>query len=548
MASLENRSDSGVAADLAEALRGELELALLVVDEAGLLELLGQLRELLEAAGGVVAEEVAGPVDVDLGQGAGRRRAAQHLLELVEVAELVEHLGRLGEPERVLAGEVVAPLPAHLREQLLEVAAELVHLPAQVHVLEQRLGQPLQLRPLLGRHRVHHRLHGRHALGHDLEQLVEGGGVLREEVAVALHELLEGRLGVLAGLLHGEQVVEVVEHVLHALHGLGAHLLHGPGHLVEVALRHLLAELVHQLVELLAASLEVNSYCWSSCTIPARSGGSMSSCRLRSSTTWSVISWRRGVAALPRLLGELVEALPLHVEHLAERLGDLLVDAAEVVALELVAPAAAQALHQVAHAHHLVAVPVAEALLHHPAQGGVEVAVVQQVVGDLLEHRVGVEVEPHLGAVPLGVPEPRRARHRRHRTDCREGSDGRRALEGSMHVDIWSDVACPWCYVGTQRFGRAVQETGRRRRRRVPVLRARPHASRSATARRSSTTSSGSSATAAACRPPTPGSPPPAPSSASTSGGRACGAPTRSTPTACWPGRSTSTAPTSSVR
>jgi predicted DsbA family dithiol-disulfide isomerase len=29
-----------------------------------------------------------------------------------------------------------------------------------------------------------------------------------------------------------------------------------------------------------------------------------------------------------------------------------------------------------------------------------------------------------------------------------------------MHVEIWSDVACPWCYVGTQRFGRAVQETG----------------------------------------------------------------------------------------
>jgi len=27
-------------------------------------------------------------------------------------------------------------------------------------------------------------------------------------------------------------------------------------------------------------------------------------------------------------------------------------------------------------------------------------------------------------------------------------------------VEIWSDVACPWCYVGTQRFGRAVEETG----------------------------------------------------------------------------------------
>ena len=29
-----------------------------------------------------------------------------------------------------------------------------------------------------------------------------------------------------------------------------------------------------------------------------------------------------------------------------------------------------------------------------------------------------------------------------------------------MHVDIWSDVACPWCYVGTERFARAVEETG----------------------------------------------------------------------------------------
>jgi hypothetical protein len=34
----------------------------------------------------------------------------------------------------------------------------------------------LQLRPLLGRHRVEHRLHGGHALGHDLEQLVEVSG------------------------------------------------------------------------------------------------------------------------------------------------------------------------------------------------------------------------------------------------------------------------------------------------------------------------------------------------------------------------------------
>lgn len=29
-----------------------------------------------------------------------------------------------------------------------------------------------------------------------------------------------------------------------------------------------------------------------------------------------------------------------------------------------------------------------------------------------------------------------------------------------MRVEIWSDVACPWCYVGTERFERAVAETG----------------------------------------------------------------------------------------
>lgn len=29
-----------------------------------------------------------------------------------------------------------------------------------------------------------------------------------------------------------------------------------------------------------------------------------------------------------------------------------------------------------------------------------------------------------------------------------------------MRVEIWSDVACPWCYVGVARFERAVEETG----------------------------------------------------------------------------------------
>ena len=60
-----------VLADLADAGGRELEAALLLLDEAGLLEHLGQLGQLLEAAGGVVAEQLAGPVEVDLGQRTG---------------------------------------------------------------------------------------------------------------------------------------------------------------------------------------------------------------------------------------------------------------------------------------------------------------------------------------------------------------------------------------------------------------------------------------------------------------------------------------------
>ncbi|MBK9181371.1 MAG: hypothetical protein IPM45_17780 [Acidimicrobiales bacterium] len=46
-----------------------------------------------------------------------------------------------------------------------------------------------------------------------------------------------------------EHAVELGEHVLHALHLLGAHVAHGPGHLVDVALHQLLAEPVEELLE-----------------------------------------------------------------------------------------------------------------------------------------------------------------------------------------------------------------------------------------------------------------------------------------------------------
>ena len=76
----------------------------------------------------------------------------------------------------------------------------------------------------------------------------------------------------------------------------------------------------------------MKSYCWSACTLPARSGGSWSS------------SWRRCsrevlddllaalVARRARLVDAPLDARALLVDDLVELLGDVVVDAAEVVA------------------------------------------------------------------------------------------------------------------------------------------------------------------------------------------------------------------------
>ena len=103
-----------------------------------------------------------------------------------------------------------------------------------------------------------------------------------------------------------------------------------------------------------------------------------------------------------------VDGVALLVDDVVELAGDLVVDPAEVEAVEAVLALAAQLLEQLAHALEALAVAVAQALVHHPPQRGVDVAVVEQLVGQLLEQRVAVELEPLLGAVPAGVREARR--------------------------------------------------------------------------------------------------------------------------------------------
>ena len=96
----------------------------------------------------------------------------------------------------------------------------------------------------------------------------------------------------------------------------------------------------------------------------------------------------------------------LFVDDVAQLVGDLVVHAAEVEPIEPVLALLAQLVHQLAQALQALAVAVGHALLHHPAQRAVDVAVVQQVVGDLVEERIGVEVEALLRAIPARVREP----------------------------------------------------------------------------------------------------------------------------------------------
>ena len=107
---------------------------------------------------------------------------------------------------------------------------------------------------------------------------------------------------------------------------------------------------------------------------------------------------------------QLRERPALLLDDLLELLGDLGVDTTEVELLALLAAAFAELLQQVTQARDVTTLPVPEALLHQAPQRGVDVPVIEQVVVDLRQDRVGIEVKALLGTIPARVPEPPHAR------------------------------------------------------------------------------------------------------------------------------------------
>ena len=153
------------------------------------------------------------------------------------------------------------------------------------------------------------------------------------------------------------------------------------------------------------AASSIQSYCWSSCTRPGEVGRQLvelAAALLRELVEQLLAAL---VARLAGLVDPAVDALAFLLDDLVELAGDVVVDAAEVVAVEQLAALLAQLVEHLAQALDVAAVAVAEALLQRAPQRRVEIAVVEQIVGELGEQVVGVEVEADLGAVPARVAE-----------------------------------------------------------------------------------------------------------------------------------------------
>jgi hypothetical protein len=132
-----------------------------------------------------------------------------------------------------------------------QVVGELRHLRGEVGVGHRLAHQLAELLALLGPQGGHHPVGRGLSSGEGVDQLVDVLGVLREHLAVLVHEVGEAVGGVLAARVGGQQVVEVGHHVLDRLHGLRVTVLEEalhPGELrvEDLALQHLLDRLVRR--------------------------------------------------------------------------------------------------------------------------------------------------------------------------------------------------------------------------------------------------------------------------------------------------------------
>ncbi len=219
--------------------RGHPQPVVAAGHEALALELALQLSQRLELGRGARAEVLLQRLDVHVVEGRPGVRLGHRLLQRLQVGELGDGLDRVAVPERLAALAHVHRPPLEPGSQRPQVVRQLRHLRGEVGVLQRVAHQLAQLGALLRGQRRHHPVGRGLPPGQRVDQLVDVLGVLREQVAVLVHELPEPVLGVLPARVRREQPVEVGQHVLDRLHGLGVRVVERLLQAGELRVQHL---------------------------------------------------------------------------------------------------------------------------------------------------------------------------------------------------------------------------------------------------------------------------------------------------------------------
>ncbi len=379
------------------------------VQEALVHQRLLELGQSARVDGGLVAELPRQHVEVDVVHLRAGVALRQLLGELLELADVGQRLRALAHPHRIVTAEPLRAIPVLAGAGGLQMAVQLVERIHQRRRAECLLRQGIQLGALVGGEAVAEPLRGGRPLGQRIEQLVDVLRILREELAVLVHEVLEVLLRVLPIRVLVQQVVQVVEHVVDALTvlvgGILQRLLHAREALIEHLATHQVLDLLVLLLRLLGAPLVLGEFLH-------RLGG-----RVRQRLQLQLVE--------PSVVVECAgEFLALGEHGLVEQLLDVLQCAVEVVVLQQLSPLAVRLRGQPIGALHVL-----HAATHQLGQRAARRAALHDVLADLLQRvaqidRRGQRIGPAgVSRIPRNTFSHRLFRLRR--TPCRCALPGR---------------------------------------------------------------------------------------------------------------------------
>src|SRR2546428_1106903 len=213
-------------------------------------------------------------------------------------------------------------------------------------------------------------------------------------MAETLHELLEP--GCLALEPVAQHLVERLHHFLDLAEVLRPQLLHGARHVLEVRLRDLLLELLHELLESLRCALVHELVVVELADRAAdvlRQAFQLLELLLRDLL-------HDALRALGRLLEAVVDTLPLAAKDVVELFANIAEDVVEVVSLELLQALLPQALEHLLEARQPAALLVTPPSTHQPVERVIEVSALKQVLSEPVEQLLGVPTERLLGSIP----------------------------------------------------------------------------------------------------------------------------------------------------